>query len=214
LFDLMAKTKDADVARRVQWILRAYPENIRKAYAPRAAERFLKLHEKQDSMQQTFLDFVASTDAAVLHKKAAATVAKLKRGTARNRWDRIGGLLGALAEKQVLAPELRYDYALALLRHSKKDVKPEVRSADGALRVLSGLARQDGAKLVRALTRDATLGADDHYYIGFHWSEEGPELRPHAQALLQHVVKTYPRHKLQKSAKQKLELLQRTGAGA
>jgi HEAT repeat protein len=214
LFDVMARTKEGDVARRVQWILRAYPESTRKAYAPRAAERFLTLHEKQDPMQQVFLDFAASTDAPALHKKAAASVAKLKRSTSRNRWDRIGGLLGALADKQVLAPDLRYDYAMALLRHSKKDIKPEVRGTDGALRVLSGLARQDGAKLVRALTRDATLGADDYYYIGFHWSEEGPELRPHAKAVLRHVVESYPRHKLQKSAKHKLELLERTGAEA
>lgn len=211
LFDLLAKKADNEVGRRVQWILRAYPDVVRKSYAPRAADRFFKLHEKQDPMQHTFLDFAAHTDAAVLQKKAAAQVAKLRRSSSRNRWERLAQLMGTLAEKQALPAELRYDYGLALLHKSRKDVRHEARLADESLRVLSGLLRHDGAKVVRSLTRDASLGAEDYYYLGFHWSEDA-EFRSHAQTLLQHVVQKYPRHKLQRSAKQKLALLGRTGA--
>ena len=93
-----------------------------------------------------------------------------------------------------------------LLQRSRKDVGRELRAADPALRVLGGLARQDGAKLVRSLLAERELGAEEYYYLGFHLSESGEELRPLGRTLLAQVVTRYPRHKLRRAAQHKLEL--------
>ncbi len=126
----------------------------------------------------------------------------------------MAGLLKLLADRNLLTPEQRYEYALVLLRGSRKDVRRDARTSDPSLRVLSALARQDGAKLVKRLVKERGLGADDYYYVGFHLSEGHDEMRGHGHKILEHVVDRYPRHKLRRAAKQKLDLLDRRGAAS
>jgi len=209
LFDLLLHEADADIVRRIQWILRAHPEKSRLRYVPRAVDRLLTLVDRGEGRQEPLIEFICATDTAVLQKKVNARLKTLKRTTARNRWDRMGALLRLLAERKLLTPDQRYEYALLLLRDSKKDVKRESRGADPSLRLFGALASQDGAKLVRNLKRETGLGAEDYYYLGFHFSEGVEVTRPHGAALLSHVVERYPRHKLKKPARQKLDLLER-----
>jgi len=212
LFGLLVNSKDSEVINRAQWVLRAYPEAARKRYAGRAAEQALKLHEGGDAGARVFIDFVCGVDPATLQKRIATRVQTLKRGSSRNRWERIAGLLKLLADRNLLTPEQRYEYGLVLLRGSRKDVRRDARIADASLRVLSGLARQDGAKLVKRLVKERGLGADDYYYVGFHLSEGHDDQRVLGHAILTHVVDRFPRHKLRRAAKQKLDLLDRHGA--
>ncbi|MFQ5599410.1 MAG: hypothetical protein ACE5G2_02520 [Candidatus Krumholzibacteriia bacterium] len=212
LFELLLGKPDDDVTRRVQWILRAYTEAERKRYAARAAERVLELHEKGDARAHVCLDFVCGADPSQLQKRIAARIKTLKRSSARNRWDRMAGLLKLLADRNLLMPEQRYEYGLTLLRKSHKDVRRESRAADPSLHVLSGLARQDGARLVRSLVKERALGAEDYYYLGFHLIEGNEEMRDHGRSLLSHLARRYPRHKLGRAAKQKIGLLDRRGA--
>lgn len=214
LFTLLVRSSDADVTNRAQWILRSYPEEARKRYARRAADQALKLHETGDARARLFVDFVCGVEPATLQKRVASRVQTLKRSSSRARWERITGLLKMLADRNLLTPEQRYEYGLVLLRGSRKDVRRDARTTDPSLRVLSGLARQDGAKLVKRLVKERGLGADDYYYVGFHLSEGGDDMRGLGHRILEHVVDRYPRHKLRRAAKQKLDLLDRHGATA
>jgi hypothetical protein len=214
LFDLLLHEADGDVVRRIQWILRAHPEKSRLRYVPRAVDRLLVMVDKGEGRKETLLDFICSTDASILQKKVSARLKTLKRSTARNRWERMQSLLQLLAERKLLTLDQRYEYALLLLRSSKKDVKRESRGADPSLRLFGALVAQDGARLVKDLKREKSLGAEDYYYLGFHFSEDMEVTRPHGAALLSHVVERYPRHKLKKPARQKLDLLERAGAPA
>jgi HEAT repeat protein len=179
IFTLLLRSTDADVSNRAQWILRAYPEAARKRYARRAADQALKLHENGDAGARIFVDFVCGVEPGALQKRVAARVQTLKRGSSRNRWERVAGLLKLLAARHLLTP---------------------------------GLARQDGARLVKRLVKERGLGADDYYYVGFHLSEAHDDTRGLGHAILAHVVEHYPRHKLRRAAKQKLDLLERHGA--
>ncbi len=213
LFNLLVRAKDSDVTNRAQWILRAYPDTARKRYARRAAEQALKLHEKGENGARLFVDFVCGVEPGTLQKRIGARVQTLKRGSSRTRWERVAGLLKLLADRNLLTPEQRYDYGLALLHGSRKDVRRDARSADPSLRVLSGLVRQDGAKLVKRLVKERGLGADDYYYVGFHLREgHDDDTRGYGNKILEHVVERYPRHKLRRAARQKLELASR-GSG-
>lgn len=214
IFALLVRAADADVSNRAQWILRAYPESARKGYARKAADQALKLHEAGDAGARVFVDFVCGVDPGLLQKRIGARVQTLKRGSSRNRWERIAGLLKLLADRNLLTPEQRYEYGVALLRASRKDVRREARTSDPSLRVLGGLARQNGAQLVKRLVKERGLGADDYYYVGFHLSEANDDTRRLGHSILTHVVQRYPRHKLRRAAKQKLDLLERHGAAS
>jgi hypothetical protein len=212
LFDLLLHEADADIVRRIQWILRAQPEKSRLKYVPKAVDRLLTMVDKGEGRLDPLLDFVCATDATILQKKATTRLKSLKKSAARNRWDRMGNLLRMLSERKLLTAEQRYEYALLLLRDSKKDVKRESRGADPSLRMLGALVSSDGAKLIKSLKRETALGAEDYYYLGFHFSEGMEATRPHGAALLAHVVERYPRHKLKKTARQKLDLMERAGS--
>jgi hypothetical protein len=209
LFDLLLREADPDIVRRIQWILRAHPEKSRLRYVPQAADRLLAMLDKGEGRLDPLLDFICSTDATILQKKVNTRLKSLKKSSARNRWERMGNLLRLLADRKLLTPEQRYEYALLLLRDSKKDVKRESRGADPSLRMFGALVSQDGAKLIKTLKRERALGAEDFYYLGFHFSEGMEGTRPLGAALLGHVVDRYPRHKLKKPARQKLDLLER-----
>ena len=169
--------------------------------------------DKGQGNKDTLLEFACSTDPAVLQKKVNTRLKSLKRSSARNRWERMEVLLKMLAERKLLTAEQRYEYALLLLRNSKKDVRRESRTADPSLRAFGALVAQDGAKLIKTLKRERALGAEDFYYLGFHFSEGMEVTRPHGAALLTHLVDRYPRHKLKRPARQKLDLLERAGGG-
>jgi HEAT repeat protein len=212
LFDTLVRPEDDDVGRRAQWILRAYSEPVRRRYARRAADQALKLHEKGDVRARVFVDFVCGVEPTLLQTRVASRLKTLKRSSARGRWERIAALLRVLADRNLLTPDQRYDYGVALLHRSRKDVRREARASDPSLQVLSGIARQDGAKLVRSLLKERSLGADEYFYLGFHLTEGSDEMRAHGQELLKSLLSRYPRHKLRKAAKQKMELPERHGA--
>jgi hypothetical protein len=203
---------DADLGRRIDAILRAQPEAVRKRCAARAVERLLALHEKGDARWQTYLEFVRATDPAVLQKRAALRLKTLRQSGAVKSREAAASLYRMLWDLNLMNAEQRYDYALLLLGTSKRDVGKEARAADPTLRVLGALAKADGAKLLKALVGERALGAEEYYYLGFHWSESGEEVRPLGRALLQHVVERYPRHKLRRAAQHKLDLISTTGA--
>jgi len=212
LFDLLLVEADSDIVRRIQWVLRAHPEKSRQRYVPRAVDRVLVMVDKGQGRKETLLEFICSTDSAVLQKKTSTRLKSLKRSSARNRYDRMEALLKMLAERKLLTTEQRYEYALLLLRNSKKDVRREARTSDPSLRAFAALATQDGAKLIKNLKRERALGAEDYYYLGFHFSEGMEVTRPHGAALLNYLVDNYPRHKLKRPARQKLDLLERSGS--
>lgn len=211
LFTVLQSRPDGDVTQRVQWILRAFPETSRKKYARRAADMAVVLHEKGEASAAVFVDFACGADPGALQKRVLARIDTVRRGSARDRWSRVAALYGMLDERNLLPAEQRVRHGLALLRGSKKDVRPESRHADPALLVLARAARHDGQALVRDMLAEKSLGAEDYFYVGFHLAEGGEESRSQGMALLQQVVSRYPRHKLRRAAEQKLTLLERVG---
>jgi len=209
---LWMQTPDADVARRADAILRTLPEPVRKKCAARAVVQLVDRYEKADPRWQVFLNFVRGTDPVALQKLVEKRLAVLRKSTSVKRFDAMEKLLQLLWDQNLMSPAGRHEYGLLLLRRSRKEPAREARAADPALRVLSGIARHEGAKLAVALGKERALGAEELYYLGFHWSEGAEDVRPVGRALLQLVVQKYPRHKLRKPAQHKIELLDRLNA--
>jgi hypothetical protein len=206
LLGTWAGTPDEDLARRIEGILHGMPEPVRKRLAAQAADRLLAAHEKEDPRWRRLLEFVRAHDAASLQKRATARLTALRSSRAAKSRAGTERLLQLLWEQNLATPAQRLQYGLLLLGRSRKDLARPFRDADPALRLLGGLARGEGARFTQDLRREPTLGAEECYYLGFHWSESGEELRPLGLAMLAHVVERWPRHKLRRAAQHKIEL--------
>jgi hypothetical protein len=214
LFALLMKTDDLEVTQRINAILRDFPQETRQKYVERAASRLLSLFEENDPHYRSFLDFVKSLDPEPLRKRIYAKAHELKKGKVKDKWERIALLLQLLWDNHLITAEGRYLLAVALVRMSPKDLAPASRRANLGLRVLRSLIYDDYQDLAKRLKADKDLGADDHFYLGFHFSEEGEELRPFATLILEHVVKAYPKSKVAGPAAHKLDLQAKAKAAA
>lgn len=206
LFALLMKTEDLEVTQRINAILRDFPQETRQKYVDRAAQRLLALFDENDLHYKSFLDFVKSLDPEPLRKKIYEKAQTLKKGKSRDKFERMASLLQILWDNHLITAEGRYLLAIALVKSSPKDLAPASRRANLGLRVIRALIYDNYDGLVKRLTHDKDLDSDDYFYLGFHFSEEGDEMRPFSTAMLEHVVKKYPKAKVSAPAAQKLHL--------
>ncbi len=206
LFALLMKTEDLEVTQRINAILRDFPQETRQKYVQRAASRLLSLFEESDPHYKSFLEFVKSLDPEPLRKRIYEKALALKRGKHRDKWERMAALLQLLWDNHLITAEGRYLLAVALVRSSPQDLAPAARRANLGLRVLRALIYDDCEDLTKRLIADRDLTGEDFFYLGFHFSEEGDDMRPFSSAMLEHVVKKYPKAKVAGPAAQKLQL--------
>jgi hypothetical protein len=206
LFALLMKTEDLEVTQRINAILRDFPQETRQKYVERAASRLLGLFEDGDPHYRSFLEFVKSLDPEPLRKRIYEKANQLKRKKSKDKWERISGLLQLLWDNHLITSEGRYLLGVALVRESTKDLTPASRRANLGLRVLRALIYDGHEDLARRLKADKDLEAEDFFYLGFHFSEEGDDMRPFSALMLEHVVKAYPKSKFAAPSAHKLEL--------
>ncbi|HZN58718.1 MAG TPA: HEAT repeat domain-containing protein [Planctomycetota bacterium] len=206
LFSLLMKTEDLEVTQRINAILRDFSQETRQKYVERASARLLELFEDNDPHYKSFLDFVKSLDPDPLRKRVYDKAHAMKRSKGRDKWERMSSLLQILWDNHLITAEGRYYLAIALIKSSSKDLAPAARRSNLGLRVIRALIYDNYADLVKRLTGDKDLDADDFFYMGFHFSEEGDDMRPFATAMLEHVVKKYPKSKVAGPAAHKLQL--------
>jgi len=214
LFALLMKTEDLEVTQRINAILRDFPQDTRQKYVERASTRLLSLFEENDPHYRSFLEFVKSLDPDPLRKRIYDKAHQLKKKNAKDKWERIAGLLQLLWDNHLITAEGRYLLAVALVRQSPKDLAPASRRANLGLRVLRALVYDDHADLAKRLRADKDLGPDDYFYLGFHFSEEGEDMRPFSTLMLEHVVKAFPKSKVAPPAAHKLDLQAKARAQA
>ncbi len=212
LFSVLSDTVDTDLSHRLHAIVRDYPQDVKRKYLDRAINRFMTLHERNDRRAQFFLDLVRSIDPEPLRRKIYQKVESLRRSRSKDRWLKISRYLEVLWDHHLITAEGRYTFAVALIRQSSKDLSPHARRANLGLQVMRALIYDDTPGLVANLTKSKDLKPEDLFYIGFHFMEEGDELRPFARALLEYLVKKSPSSKIGRAASQKLGLHERLEA--
>lgn len=209
LFQLLMKTEDLEVTQRINAILRDFPQETRVKYVDRAVKRLLSLFESNDPHYKSFLEFVKGLDPQLLRKRIYEKVHALKKSRSRERWERIAALVQLLWDNHLITAEGRYLLAVALVRLSAKDLAPAARRANLGLRVIRSLIYDDFDELVKRLKTDKDLKPEDYYYLGFHFAEEGDDMRPFATTMLEHLAKKHPTGSAGKHARHKLELMRR-----
>jgi hypothetical protein len=206
LFGVLMDSEDSEVCQRVTAILREYPQEVKRRFVEAATKKFIALFDQNDGRYQFFFDFVQAIDAEPLRERIYQKARALKTGRSKDKWIKIGGYLQILWDHHLITPSGRYLFAVALIRQSNKDLSPPARRANLGLRVIRALIYDDTPGLLSSLQKDRDIGPEDLFYIGFHFMEEGEEMRPFAKALLEHLMRKYPRSKVASPARQKLEL--------
>ncbi|MGH2626835.1 MAG: HEAT repeat domain-containing protein, partial [Anaerolineales bacterium] len=208
LFGVLMDSEDSEVCQRVTGILREYPQEVKRRFVETATRRFMGLFDQNDTRYQFFFDFVQAIDAEPLRQRIYQKARMLKGGRSKDKWIKIGGYLQLLWDHHLITTAGRYLFAVALIRQSNKDLSPPARRANLGLRVLRALIYDDTPGLIGQLSKDPDIGPDEVFYIGFHFMEEGDEMRPFARALLDHLLRRYPKSRYAAPARQKLELHQ------
>ncbi len=205
LFALLMKTADPEVTQRVNTILRDFPQETRKKYLQKACKRLLTLYEQNDPHYKSFLDFVRGVDAGPLRTLIYQEAWAIKGRKGKDKWKKICKYLELLWDHHLISAEGRYLLGIASLRLNSKEMAPAARRANLGLKVLRALVYDHMDGLVRKLRGDKDLQAEDFYYLGFHFAEEGGEMRPFGMAMLRHVARKFSRTKLGVAARRKLE---------
>ena len=187
-------------------ILQEFPQKTRRKYLDRAVKRLILLFERNDVRYRSFLEFVKGVDADPLRTKVYQKAVKLKNGSSRDKWVRIIEYMQLLWDHHMITSEGRYFFAIALIRQSSRDLDPASRRSDLGLRVLRALIYDSYIELVEKITVDKHIGAEDYYYLGFHFAEEGEQMGRFGIRMLRHLVEAFPRNKIAEQAQQKLRL--------
>ncbi len=133
-----------------------------------------------------------------LEKRATALVKK-------NDFETAHLVYRVLARDPAVGFPIRLQIAAAGVKVSHKELESEFRANDPALHQFADLARQDTDMVLDFLSKTKWLGAEELYYIGFHFSEYMTPMKEFGAEVLRILLKRFGRSKLAAAAKNKLK---------
>ncbi len=191
---VLVKALAAEEDREAAWTLARILKPHYKEIDNKTLKKFITLATKEllagKPRHEPLLHFVRNCDV-----KAAETIlldAGIEHQRAK-RWSQAVECLRRLLHTQTFNDEVSYTLSACNLKVSHKELAPQYRAGDHALRGLALLLRHNNADLLSHLKKDKTLDAADLYYVGFHFSEGSTDEQTFAAELLKHVVKTWPK---------------------
>jgi hypothetical protein len=177
----------------------ADPEAWADALFPRAAEYLEAGDRRADALLFVLRECGSARLRDRLEKRASSLVAK-------KAFEKAHLIYRALLRDPSAGFGYRLGSAICGLKLSAKELSPEARAQDHCLGQFAELARQDEAAALAHLEKTAWVEAEELHYLGFHFIESADAAqRDFGAAALGLLLKRYPKHKLAKAAKNKLE---------
>ena len=112
--------------------------------------------------------------------------------------------LRRLLHTETFNDDVSYALSVCDLKVSHKELAPQYRAEDHALRGFNSLFRHNSTDLLNRLKTDKALDASDLYYVGFHFTEGSGDERLFGEEILKHIVKSRPKSAEAKAARQRL----------
>jgi HEAT repeat protein len=196
-----AETTDAawPLARVVARFAHADPEAWAKELFPHAADYL----EAGDRRADPLLFVLREGSPAVLRDRLEKRAGKL---VDKKDFDTAHRIYRVLARDPAAGFPYRLGLATCGLKVSAKELGGEARSHDPCLGIFAELMHQDSAAVLEHLQQTTWLGAEELYYLGFHFAESPEEvLRNFGGAVLRLLLKRFGRNKLAAAATAKLE---------
>jgi HEAT repeats len=100
---------------------------------------------------------------------------------------------------------IRLGLATVGLKLSNKDLDVEARARDSSLHHFADLVRQDEPATFKEVESTKWHGAEELYYLGFHFAEHAGVMGEFGGKVLKLLLKRFPKNKLAASAKNKLK---------
>lgn len=157
--------------------------------------------EEGDRRAEPLLHLLREADSAELSERILERAQAWRK---RKNFAKALAYLRLLTRDPAMGWTLRLELAACGLKESAKELPHEARSADPSLHQFSQLCQQDAAELFKELSKIKWLDADDLYYLGFHFVEQGGYQRQFGADVLKLVIKRSPSSKTAKAAKSKL----------
>ena len=203
LFAALARERRLEPAWRLAKILKPHGESADKSTLKKLALLAARALEAGDRRHEPLLYLLRNANPKLADGVYREVGLKHKKA---KKWAKAVECLRQIARSDAFDSELRYELSVCNLKPSAKDLAPQLRAEDPALRGFQALLQDKGFKLFDRFKKERALTAADLYYVGFHFSEgTGADLK-FGRKILEHVAKRWPKTKEGKAAKSKLKL--------
>jgi hypothetical protein len=179
-----------------------FAKEVTPALHKQIVEQACEYVEKHDHRTDAFLALLNEIDAEALQSHLLEQAVNLRK---KKKYPEAMTYLKAIARDPSVGFVPRLEIALCGLKVSSKELDPVMRDRDPSLRSFDTLFQQDPEKLMKELEKAKFLDSEDHFYLGFHFSEQFGRLRQFGIDLLKLVVNRSPKGEVGKSAKNKLK---------
>ncbi len=175
-----------------------FPAKLRDEIFNRACKHL----EAGDHKADPLLFLLREADPNDLRDKLFSRAVSLRK---KEKYDAALAALKFLGRDPAVGFPLRLELACVGLKASGKEIERESRQADPCLTQFAHLAEHDQPELMKQLEKATWLGADDLFYLGFHFAEDHGRLKSFGAEVLTLVVKKFPKAKVAAAAKGKLK---------
>lgn len=204
LLDALARERHADPAWRLAKILKPHSESVDKKTVKKFTALATGELEKHDPRAEALLYFLRNINPKIADEVWRDAGLRFKKS---GRWAKAVECLRQLTSSDGFDNELRYELSVCNLKLSPRDLAPNLRADDHALRGFQALADK-GFKLADRLLKEKVVEPAELFYVGFHFAEGTGDARKFGEKLLEHVAKRHAKTKVGKDAKNKLKLIQ------
>jgi hypothetical protein len=157
--------------------------------------------EQEDRIHTAFLHVLKKADAAFVYRHLAGHGIRLLRN---KKYKDATAFLTLLKEFPDFQPEDKFVLALAQLKAHAHIVASQRHHP--ALDLMADLYRHSTYPVFEALKREKSFAPEELFALGFTLVERTGDERSLGRDLLEHLAATFPRHKVGKSARNKLRL--------
>jgi len=181
LLDALAAELNIEMAWRLAKIIKPHSSTIDKKNVVRFSTIAARELQSNSPRHEALLYFLRNIDpktsddvvrkAAIEHKQA-------------KRWAEAVTCLRRLINTEGFDDETRYALSTCNLKLSSKDLTPQLRAEDHALRGLQTLLHNKTFNLLDRLQKDTTLDSSDLHYVGFHFAEMAGDDKVFGEQLL------------------------------
>jgi HEAT repeat protein len=203
LLAALARERKADRAWRLAKILKPHSESVDRKAIRKFGALAARALEAGEPRYEPLVYFLRNINPALADGVYRDVGLKYKK---TRKWARAVDCLRQIARPEGMDNELRFELGICNVKQSAKDLAPNLRAEDYALRTFQALLPVKAFKLFDQLKKEKALDAADFYYIGFHFSEGSGEELKFGRKILEHVAKRWPRTKEGKAARNKLKL--------
>ena len=203
LLDAIARERNSETAWRLAKILKPHSTTLDKAVVKKFSALAARDLEAGNSRYEALFYFLRNVDPAIVDNVLTATGLKFKKA---KKWTKAVDCLKQLIHAEGFDTEIRFELSVCNLKQSAKDIAPNLRADDHALRGFQPLLPDKPFKLLDRLKKEKCLDAADLFYVGFHFSEGTGDEQKFGRQLLEYVAKRWPGTKDGKAAKNKLKL--------